>query len=147
MNDSDLIRFDWAIKRLLRDKANFGILEGFFTVLLGRKITITECLESESNQQTIADKFNRVDMMVKDEFGEIFIVEVQLSRDLYFMQRILFGTSKVITEHIKLGDSYKNVKKVYSINILYFDLGRGTSLVPPSQQSECTPAMRMSNLR
>ena len=125
MNDSDLIRFDWAIKRMLRDKANFGILEGFFTVLLGRKITITECLESESNQQTIADKFNRVDMMVKDEFGEIFIVEVQLSRDLYFMQRILFGTSKVITEHIKLGDSYKNVKKVYSINILYFDLGRG----------------------
>ena len=119
------IRFDWAIKRLLRDKANFDILEGFFTVLLGRKITITECLESESNQQTITDKFNRVDMMVKDESGEIFIVEVQLSRDLYFMQRILFGTSKVITEHIKLGESYKDIKKVYSINIIYFDLGKG----------------------
>ena len=119
------IRFDWAIKRFLRDKANFDILEGFFTVLLGRKITITECLESESNQQTITDKFNRVDMMVKDESGEIFIVEVQLSRDLYFMQRILFGTSKVITEHIKLGESYKDIKKVYSINIIYFDLGKG----------------------
>lgn len=23
------IRFDWAIKRLLRQKANFGVLEGF----------------------------------------------------------------------------------------------------------------------
>ena len=26
------IRFDWAIKRLLRQKANFGVLEGFLTV-------------------------------------------------------------------------------------------------------------------
>ncbi len=28
------IRFDWAIKRLLRQKANFGILEGFLSELL-----------------------------------------------------------------------------------------------------------------
>ena len=28
------IRFDWAIKRLLRQKANFGVLEGFLTVFL-----------------------------------------------------------------------------------------------------------------
>ena len=125
MRETDYIRFDWAIKRLLRDKANFGILEGLFTVLLGRKVEIVEVLESESNQQTLDDKFNRVDMMVKADDGELFIVEVQLTRDLYFMQRILYGTSKAITEHIRLGESYKNVKKVYSINILYFDLGTG----------------------
>ncbi len=28
------IRFDWAVKRLLRHKANFGVLEGFLTVLI-----------------------------------------------------------------------------------------------------------------
>ena len=37
---------DWAIKRLLRNKANFGVLEGFLTVLLGEKIQIMEILES-----------------------------------------------------------------------------------------------------
>ena len=31
------VRFDWAVKRLLRQKANFGVLEGFLTVLLGEK--------------------------------------------------------------------------------------------------------------
>lgn len=31
------IRFDWAIKRLLRQKVNFGVLEGFLTVFLGEK--------------------------------------------------------------------------------------------------------------
>ena len=40
------IRFDWAIKRLLRQKANFGVLEGFLTVFLGEQIKIEEILES-----------------------------------------------------------------------------------------------------
>lgn len=109
--DTGYIRFDWAIKRPLRDKANFAILEGFISVLLGFSVKITEVLESESNQQTIEDKFNRVDLMVKSDNDEIFIVEVQLTRDLHFMKRILYGTSKAITEHIKLGETYKNVKK------------------------------------
>ena len=29
-----LVSFDWAVKRLLRNKANFGILEGFLSELL-----------------------------------------------------------------------------------------------------------------
>lgn len=125
MKTTDYIRFDWAIKRMLRDKANFAILEGLISVLLNEKVKITEVLESESNQQTVIDKFNRVDLMVKSEKDEIFIVEVQVTRDLHFMKRILYGTSKAITEHISLGKSYKDVKKIYSINVLYFDLGKG----------------------
>lgn len=110
---------------MLRDKANFVILEGLISVLLNNKVKITDVLERESNQQTLEDKFNRVDLMVESEDGEIFIVEVQLTRDLHFMKRILYGTSKAVTEHLKLGESYKNVKKIYSINVLYFDLGKG----------------------
>lgn len=120
------IRFDWAVKRMLRDKANFAVLEGLITVLLGRKITIVEILESEGNQETATDKFNRVDIKAKEENGEIIIVEVQLTRQLYYLQRMLYGVSKAITEHIQIGNKYDKVKKVYSINILYFDLGKGT---------------------
>lgn len=29
MLEKNLIRFDWAIKYILRDKANFDVLEGF----------------------------------------------------------------------------------------------------------------------
>ncbi|MCQ2190646.1 MAG: Rpn family recombination-promoting nuclease/putative transposase [Paludibacteraceae bacterium] len=121
----DYIRFDWAIKRMLRDKANFAILEGLISVLLEKNVKITEVLESESNQKDVTDKFNRVDMIVKSDNEDIFIVEVQVTRDLYFMQRILYGASKAITEHIKLGETYKSVKKIISINLIYFDLGKG----------------------
>lgn len=120
------IRFDWAAKRMLRDKANFGVLEGLVTVLLNEKIHITEILESEGNQEEMYDKFNRVDIKATNSRGDIIIVEIQLTRELYYLERILYGVSKAITEHISLGDKYDKVKKVYSINILYFDIGQGS---------------------
>ena len=120
------IRFDWAIKRLLRQKANFVVLEGFLTVFLGEPITILELLESEGNQLSADDKFNRVDIKALNSKGEIILIEVQNTRELYFLERILYGVAKAITEHIKLGQDYGEVKKVYSISILYFDLGIGS---------------------
>ena len=120
-----LVRFDWAIKRLLRQKANFGVLEGFLTVFLGEKVTIVDILESEGNQQDADDKFNRVDIKAKNSKGEIIIVEVQNTSEVFYLERILYGVAKAITEHISLGDSYEEVKKVYSISVLYFDLGEG----------------------
>ena len=119
------IRFDWAIKRLLRQKANFDVLEGFLSVLLDEEVKIIEILESEGNQLTADDKFNRVDIKAKNDKGEIIIVEIQNPRELYYLERILYGVAKAITEHISLGERYHEVKKIYSINILYFDIGKG----------------------
>ena len=119
------VRFDWAIKRLLRQKANFDVLEGFLTVFLGEKVTILEILESESNQLSAEDKFNRVDIKARNSKDEIIIIEIQNTRELYYLERILYGVAKAITEHISLGETYYKVKKIYSISVLYFDLGKG----------------------
>ncbi len=126
MNKINYIRFDWAIKKLLRDKANFGVLEGFIEVFLGKPdCKIIEILESESNNTFEDDKFNRVDIKAKSSDGEIFIVEIQLTRYVHYMERVLFGTSKAITEQMKDGDDYGKIKKVYSISIVYYDFGKG----------------------
>ncbi|MDE6086636.1 MAG: Rpn family recombination-promoting nuclease/putative transposase, partial [Muribaculaceae bacterium] len=127
--DNTYIRFDWAMKSMLRNKANFGILEGFISVLLGEDVKIMEILKSESNQDSGNDKFNRVDVKAKNSKGHIIIVEVQLTRQLHYLQRILYGACKAITEHINIGDKYDQVKKVYSISILYCDYGQGDDYV------------------
>lgn len=119
------VRFDWAIKRLLRQRANFDVLEGFLTVFLGEKVTILEILESESNQLSAEDKFNRVDIKARNSKDEIIIIEIQNTRELYCLERILYGVAKAITEHISLGETYYKVKKIYSISVLYFDIGKG----------------------
>ncbi len=124
-----LIRFDWAIKKLLRQKANFQILEGFLSSLLKEEIIIQNIIESESNQSEYNDKYNRVDVAALNSKGEIIIIEVQINGEADFFQRMLYGTSKCITDNMEKGDKYESVKKVYSVNIVYFDLGHGTDYV------------------
>lgn len=128
-NMEKLIRFDWAIKRLLRNKANHEVIEGLLESLLGEKFTIEEFLESESNMDSETDKFNRVDILAKDTKGQLFIFEIQNDHELSYFHRILYGTSKVITQYMQLGQDYSNVKKIYSINIVYLDLWQGKDYV------------------
>ncbi|HRF37997.1 MAG TPA: Rpn family recombination-promoting nuclease/putative transposase [Saprospiraceae bacterium] len=124
-----LIRFDWAMKKMLRHKANFGILEGFLSELLEEEIKIKQILESESNKETEDDKSNRVDILVENSKGELVIIEVQNSKEYDYFHRMLFGAAKAITEHIKEGQAYAEVKKVIAITIAYFDLGQGKDYV------------------
>lgn len=126
---SDYIRFDWAMKRLLRDKANFSVLEGLLTTLLNEKITISRLLESESNQESEFDKYNRVDLLAENSKGELILFEIQNNSEYAYFQRILFGTSKLVTEYIYKGDGYEKIRKIYSVNIVYFALGCGTDYV------------------
>lgn len=129
MGDRTYISFDWALKRLLRDKANFDVLEGFLSTLLETQIKIHRLLESEGNQDREEAKYNRVDMLAENADGELLLIEVQGEPEFAYFQRILFGTSKLVTEYIDGGKNFDNVKKVYSINIVYFDLGQGTDFV------------------
>jgi predicted transposase/invertase (TIGR01784 family) len=124
-----LVRFDWAMKHLLRDKANYSVLEGFLSVLLSEKVTIKQILSSQANKETQDDKYNDVDILVENAKGELIIIEVQNTKEYDYFHRILYGTSKVIAEYIKEGKAYEDVKKVISVTIAYFDLGQGEDYV------------------
>ncbi len=124
-----LIRFDWAMKKLLRHKANFGILEGFLSELLRFDVTIESILESEGNKQDEYDKYNRVDILVKSDKNELMLVEVQNDSEVDYFHRMLYGVSKLVTEYIKEGEPYGTIKKIYSINIVYSDSEQGKDYV------------------
>ena len=129
VQERELVSFDWAVKKLLRSKANFEVLEGFLSELLFDDIKILEVLESESNKDDEDDKYNRVDIKVKNSKDEILIIEVQSNNEWDFFHRVLFATSKTICEHLDEGAPYSKVVKVISINILYFDLGEGSDYI------------------
>jgi predicted transposase/invertase (TIGR01784 family) len=129
MNNRNLIRFDWAIKRLLRNKADYSVLQGFLSELLRDEIEIQSILESESNKQYDSDKQNRVDMLVKNSKCELIIIEVQNQSEYDYFHRMAYGTSKALTEYISIGQPYSEIKKVFSINIVYFDLGQGNDYI------------------
>ena len=126
MKKNTIVRFDWAMKYILRDKANFDVLEGFLSALLDDdKIKILHILESESNSSSESDKFNRVDLLCEDNKHRKIIIEIQNSHEIDYLERLLFGTSKVIVENQTLGEDFRNISKVISVSILYFNLGTG----------------------
>ena len=126
MAEQKVVRFDWAMKNMLRNKANYDIIEGFLCALLeDDNITVVEILEGEGNMEFENDKFNRVDVLVKDSLNRNIIIEIQNTRETDYLYRLVYGTSKNITESIQSGDAYHKINKVISISILYFNLGIG----------------------
>ena len=104
MGNKKLIQFDWAIKSILRRKKNFIILEGFLSELLKKDIKIISILESESNIQNAENKQNRVDILVRTNEGEHIIIEVQAQNQPDYLSRVLFATSKQVSENISKGE-------------------------------------------
>jgi hypothetical protein len=123
------IRFDWAMKRLLRQKADFVVINGFLSSLLGEQIEIIKALESEGDESTEYGKFNRVAILAEDSHGAKIIIEIQNSYELSDFNRILYDTSKAITEYIEEEENYKEIVKIYSISIFYFMFGQGKDYV------------------
>jgi predicted transposase/invertase (TIGR01784 family) len=123
------ISFDWAMKKILRHKENFMILEGFLSELLGFDVTIENLLESEGNKESLQDKYDRVDILAKSTKGELMLIELQYDNQDDYFHRMIYGISKLITEYISEGKNYGTIKKAFSINILYFRLGQGKDYI------------------
>ncbi|WP_353481339.1 Rpn family recombination-promoting nuclease/putative transposase [Haliscomenobacter sp.] len=124
-----LVCFDWFVKFMLRDKSNFEMLEGFLSELLKENVLIIELLDSEANKSSKDDKFNRVDVLVKDTKDERIIVEIQNNKEYDYLQRILYGTAKTLVENIKEGQPYSTIKKVISVSVVYFEAGQGADYI------------------
>ncbi|CCZ70559.1 putative uncharacterized protein [Bacteroides sp. CAG:702] len=118
----NFIRFDWAMKRLLRDKSNYVVLEGFLSTLLEEDLCISRFLESESNQTDETDKFNRADILVEDSKGRLLVIKIQNYRELYYYHQMLYGASDILSRYTDEEIDYNKICKIYSINIVYFSM-------------------------
>jgi predicted transposase/invertase (TIGR01784 family) len=120
--DRQIISLDYAIKSILREKSNFGVLSGFLTELMGRDVAVLEVLESESNKDDAALKTTRVDLKAKIDGGEFAIFEIQFATQVDFFGKMIFDVSKAIVEQIPKGGRF-DIRKVYMVGIAYFNVG------------------------
>jgi predicted transposase/invertase (TIGR01784 family) len=105
-------------------------LEGFLSALLeDDEIQVLNILESESNQNSDIDKYNRVDLLIEDKDKRKIYIEIQNTRETDYLQSLLYSTSKIIVDNQKLGEDFRNISKVISISIMYFNLGIGDDYI------------------
>ena len=120
--EREIISFDYAIKDILRDKANFDILSGFLSEMLEKQVSVLEILESEGNTSIPGGKVNRLDLKAKIDDGEIVVFEIQFFDQIDFLGKALFNVCKAVVEQVSSGEMF-DIKKVYSVNIAYFNMG------------------------
>jgi predicted transposase/invertase (TIGR01784 family) len=124
MQDDELVSFDYAIKYLLKDKADYDIVEGFISAIISSSgyppVKIKALLESESNKEERELKRSIADVVVADENGSMYIVEIDRSYTDLFLHKACFNTSRLIVDSLSSGNDYSRIKKVIHINMLYF---------------------------
>jgi predicted transposase/invertase (TIGR01784 family) len=117
-----LISFDYALRRLLRKKANYDVLEGFLSELFGYDVKVKDISESRTTKDVPVDRYKTIDIMIEKAKGEIMFVELQFNAEMDYFQRMLYGTSRTIIDRIE-AEPYDVLPKIISINIVYFDFG------------------------
>lgn len=125
MAKNEYIRFDWAAKYMLRSKADFAIFEGFIFVLIGEKVTIENVIDGEWNLCSVYGKYRRVVIKAFNSKGEKILIEIRQTYELDYLERFIYSEGIPNNNPPDNWNDYLEVKKVYSINILYFDLGEG----------------------
>lgn len=117
-------KVDFAFKRGLGSEkykdATIGLLN---TIIPDKNITDVQFINTELPRENDGGKTVVVDIVCTDNNGNRFIVEMQKAEQPYFMQRMLYYSSRLTTSmDMHKGDSAYNVKPCYIISFLNFGI-------------------------
>jgi len=125
MGTRSMICFDWAMKHQLCHKKNFSILEGFLSELLRKEVIIKQIVKSDENRKHEFGRFNQVEILAEMDKQEFVIIELQYGGIADYYYRMRNAISKSAADFINKGAPYSEVRKAYSVNIVYFELEAG----------------------
>jgi predicted transposase/invertase (TIGR01784 family) len=79
---------------------------------LGYEAPTQTKVTTESIAEKERDKTNRVDLLCKNNRGELIIIELQYYLENDYFQRMLFSASKLVLEYLSKNSVYGEIKKV-----------------------------------
>ena len=117
---------DVVFQKIFGSPENEDILISFLSALLEEtekeKIKHIEYVDTKlSDIETLDDKIGILDVRVVTEKGIHINIEMQLINRYNMINKALFYWSRLYSSQIKKGESYKNLSKTITINILNFN--------------------------
>jgi len=111
---------DLTFKRIFGEHPD--VLISFLNALMpfesDRYIVEVEYLPAELVPENPAKKDSIVDVRCKDNFGRLFIVEMQIYWTEAFYNRIVFNAGKAYVRQLDSGEDYHLLQPVYTLSIL-----------------------------
>ena len=111
---------DTAFKRIFGEERNKDIVISLINSVLhkhfkDRKIVDIEFLKTDQVAETAAAKSSSVDVMCKDQDGNRYIVEMQVTKQKGFEKRAQYYASKAYIDQMPKGGDWKDLKKIIFI--------------------------------
>ena len=148
ITNEKLVGLDFALKYLFRDRNDFELMGEFITNILNEagydlKIKVLNYCDTESNKEQSNQKKSIADLLVEDQYGNRYIIEIDRQRTRSFLHKVCFNTSRVIVDQAPSGDNFDKIKKVFHISLIYFKLtddifyhGK-TTIISPKSKKPC----------
>jgi len=116
-------RVDFAFKKLFGSEGNKDLLISLINAIVSKKDQVADI--ELKNPYNLADyqsgKISILDIKAVDHTGRWYNIEMQIGEDYNFDKRAIYYWAKLVTEQLKEGMMFKELKKTISINILDFN--------------------------
>ena len=117
---------DIAFKKIFGEEKHKQIPIDFLNATLGLKgkdkIVNLEFLKTEQLPAISTRKKNFIDVLVQDQMGNQYIVEMQVAPFEEFAKRAQFYAAKTYCAHFNIGEKYKKLKKIIFLAITNYDV-------------------------
>ncbi|WP_288679770.1 Rpn family recombination-promoting nuclease/putative transposase [uncultured Brachyspira sp.] len=124
---------DYFVRYFFTDKGGEKVLLDFINAVMisanMKTFKAVEILNPFNLKKNYSDKETIVDVKCITKNGTIVIIEVQLSGNSRFPERILYYWSTNYSKLLKKGEGYEDLTPVISINLLNFNLNKKDSNV------------------
>ncbi len=122
---------DVAFRKIFGNEAKKVILISFLNSVLNlegnMKIIHLDFLTTFQLPRITGLKTSIIDVKVKDQMGNTYLVEMQLSEVIGFDKRVQYYVSKEYSSQIEKGDDYSKLTPVVLVGILEFDYFKGNN--------------------
>ena len=116
---------DFVFKRIFGTQDNEDVLMSFLNAVFedaGQPlIASVEILNPFLEKDALSDKMSVLDVKARTESGMLLDVEIQLRDQRDMAKRTLFYWSKLFQGQLQEGDSYHQLHKAVTVNVLDFD--------------------------
>ncbi|WP_339237652.1 Rpn family recombination-promoting nuclease/putative transposase [Oceanobacillus sp. FSL W7-1281] len=120
------LKVDYAFKQLFGNEKNKDITVVFLNAILAKSgrspIQQLYFQNIEIGGEYEEDKKSRLDLLTRTENKEWVNIEIQINNEYNMIKRLLYYWSRLFSEQLKEGQSYKELYPVISINIMHFNL-------------------------
>jgi predicted transposase/invertase (TIGR01784 family) len=122
-------RVDFAFKKLFGSEENKASLMALINSILPENEHLTEVtLQNPFNdKEHQEDKYSVLDIKAKDAVGRYYNIEMQVTSEIYYSQRVLYYWSKLYASQLLSGYDYNKLQKTISIHLLNFNCFKNES--------------------